>query len=262
MDAHFNFQRFFLVLKRDLLENGRSALFGLLTVISIFSFILLMTTFDTNQIILNQFNKHMFFIAFYILAVFYSGMAFSDFRNKEKTMSYLMLPASSLEKFLSILLLSTIGFIISFIVVFGLFNILNMGIISSFSGDLSLDFYNPINRNLLTNIAIILPIQSVFLVGAVKFQRLPIFYTALYFFLFLLIYGFLSTIVLKFYTGSMSFDGLGDNNSFRFQYSDGSFGEKTIGQVLSVQSFIFFVKYLLAPIFWVVAWFKLKEKEV
>jgi len=262
MDAYLNLNRFFLVVKRDLIENGRSALFGMLTVISIFSFILLMTSFDTNQILLTELGNRLYIIEFWFIGVFFSGMAFRDFRNKERSMAYLMLPASSLEKFLSILFLTTIGFFISFTLLFGAFNLLNMGVISSFSEALSLELYNPFNRDVWASIMIFIPVQAIFLAGATTFKKVPLFYTVLYFFLFLLIYGFLATILMKFYTGSLTISEFGDNSSISFYSSDGYMGEKSIDKILSVQSFLFFISYLLAPIFWVVAWFKIKEKEV
>jgi hypothetical protein len=60
MDNYFNLHRFFLVIKRDLIENGRSALFGILTILSVFSFILIMTAFDTEQIILNKLGHRLY----------------------------------------------------------------------------------------------------------------------------------------------------------------------------------------------------------
>jgi len=262
MDTYFNFNRFLLVLQRDLFENIKSALFGILTVLSIFSFILLMTTFDTNQTILTEFGNRLYLIEFWFIGIFFSGMAFKEFRNKEKSMAYLMLPASSLEKFLSTLFLTTIGFFISYTLFFGIFNLLNMGIISSFSETLSLELYNPFNQNVWSSIMVFIPVQAIFLAGATTFKKVPLFYTVLYFFLFMLVYGFVASLLLKFYTGKVSIGSIGDNNGIIYYNSGDELSRSDINDILSIQTFMFFLSYLLAPIFWVIAWFKIKEKEV
>ncbi len=262
MDTYFNFPRFLLVLKRDLFENAKTALFGMLTILSIFSFILAMISFQATNKDLYDGNATFYMTGFFIVGLFFSGMAFKDFRNKEKAMSYLMIPASSLEKLLSMLFLSTVGFIVSYTILFEAFNLLNILIIKSFPHNLSLSLFNPFIPEVWEAIMIFLPIQAVFLVGAATFRKVPLFYTALYFFIFLLIYGFAATILMKFYTGSLSISEFGDNSSIYFSSSNGDSGEKSVNDILSVQTFLFFFSYLLAPIFWVVAWFKINEKEV
>lgn len=264
MNNQFNINRFLLVLKRDIFENFKTALFGILTILSILSFILLMTTFasESDSHLLNITWPKFYHIGFWVTGILISGMAFSDFRNKEKTMSYLMIPATSLEKFLSILLLVTVGFVLVYTSVFGVFNLLNSLIISSISDSLSLAFFNPFNSYVWITIAVFIPIQSVFLAGAATFQKIPIFYTALYFFIFMLIYGAIAFILIRYYTGGLSFTGIGDNDNIVFSSTNGLPSEMSIENISSIKAFKFFFTYLLAPIFWVVAWFKLKEKEV
>jgi len=261
MDIYFNFNRFFLVLKRDFIENGKTALFGILTILSIFSFILVMISFESNDKGLYDFNATFYMMEFFIIGIFFAGMAFKDFRNKEKTMSYLMLPASSFEKFLSMLMLTTIGFFVSYTLLFELFNLLNIVIIGSLPNALNLELFNPFIPELGKVILVLIPIQALFLIGAATFKKAPLFYTVLYFFVFLLIYGFVIGLVLKYYTGAMNIRSIGDNTQVIY-FSGEVQNQKEINSILSIQTFIFFLTYLLAPIFWLITWFKIKEKEV
>ncbi len=62
----------------------------------------------------------MFLVLFFILGVIYSSLSFPAFRSKEKSMSYLLHPASSSEKFVFEILTRIIAFIIIFPVLYWL----------------------------------------------------------------------------------------------------------------------------------------------
>lgn len=248
------------MVKRDLLENYKTAFFGLLTTLSIFSFIIVMTTVNGNQFLLTSLSNKMYIIGFFIVGLFFSGMAFKDFRNKEKTMSYLMLPASSLEKLLSMLFLTNIAFLISYTILFGVFNLLNIALVNVFPGDLHIVFYNPFNLNVWKAYLIFLPIQAVFLAGAATFKKVPIFYTALYTFILGLIFIFVISFIARYLFDDFlkTFDVM-PNASFQFHLNDGASVDFNSFPIDIVK---FFFNYLVAPVFWIIAWFKIKEKEV
>ncbi|MCF6184005.1 MAG: hypothetical protein L3J56_05160 [Bacteroidales bacterium] len=118
----FSFKRILLMMQKTLYENAKSVLTGLITVFGLFSFILFMSALKDGE----AWSKLQIFyyIGLFIAGFFISGSAFSNFRNKEKTMSYLTLPASSSEKFISEWLLTSIVYIIVYSIIFYIFNLL------------------------------------------------------------------------------------------------------------------------------------------
>jgi len=263
MDPYFNINRFLLILKRDVFENYKTAIFGILTILSISTFIITMSAinnFQDNGVSLNDISATSYMVSFMIIALFFTGMAFKDFRNKEKTMHYLCIPASSLEKMLSMLLLSTIGLLILFTVLFAVFNLLNMAIIAALPGDYSLAMFNPFNKDFYSVIYSLLPLQAVLFAGASTFKRLPLFYTALYTFIAGLVYTFLILFLAKYVFGDVIQDLNFMDSELSYLNLD-TMENKTIS-ILSFDFLKVLFSYLLAPIFWIVAWFKIKEKEV
>lgn len=263
MATYFNINRFLLILKRDVFENYKTAVFGILTALSITTFILTMAAlnnWESNGVSLNDISGTSYVASFMIIALFFTGMAFRDFRNKEKTMHYLCIPASSFEKMLSMLLLSTLGLLIIFTALFAAFNILNMAIIAALPGDFTLTLLNPFDKEIWSVLFTLLPLQAILFAGAATFKRMPIFYTALYTFVAGLIFTFLILFLAKYVFGDVIKD-------LNFMDSDLSYLnlDTMESQKISILSFdilsVLFT-YLIAPIFWIVAWFKIKEKEV
>ena len=116
----FSIKRILLLMQKTAYENVKFVLIGLVTVFGIFSIILFLNGLDDGD----AWGKmQAFYVAGFIISGFFiSGMAFTNLRTKEKTMSYLTLPASTLEKFISELLLTTVGFIVIYTAIFYVFN--------------------------------------------------------------------------------------------------------------------------------------------
>ena len=97
----FQFKRFMLLYRQQMLQNSRLLIFGTIGYCGVILIILTLATFE------NQFrtlDPQIFFpiMAFLSISfgVLYNGYAFPALRNKESTISYMTLPASTLEKFL------------------------------------------------------------------------------------------------------------------------------------------------------------------
>lgn len=262
MNTYFNINRFLLILKRDVFENYKTAVFGILTALSITTFILIMSAlnFVNSTVPLDHIYHTSFIISFMIIALIYTGMAFRDFRNKEKTMHYLCIPASSFEKMLSMLTLSTLGLLIVFTVLSVIFNLLDMAIIAALPGDASLSLFNPFNADFYKTILSALPFLSILFAGASTFKRMPLFYTALYLFITGLVLTFSILFLGKFVFGDLinNFESM---DSYQTLFGLDPYNRDSLS-IVSFDILGFFLTYLLAPIFWIVAWFKINEKEV
>ena len=96
----FSFQRLVLLTKHSLIINKKligitlTAMIGMMVLVLIF--FQSMESFKTWQ---NRYYETIFAFFFFAWGIIYSSLSFPAFRSKEKSMAYLMLPASSSEKF-------------------------------------------------------------------------------------------------------------------------------------------------------------------
>lgn len=209
-------------------------------------------------------------VAFYYIGLFFGGllftsMAFSDFNNKEKGVSFLMLPASQFEKFITAFLVTTVGFFLVYhLCAYTAFIIVNKIAIAknTFGIRMDWDFLgNEKGQRYIYFVYIFL--HAVFLVGALYFNKLAFIKTLVVLLLILLGLYLLNCV--------FAFILFGSNMRYIFeQVPFVLIGTRPSGNgnstyVISEQmakSYIFIAKYLLAPILWTIAYFRLKDKEI
>ena len=249
----FSIKRVLLLMQKTAYENIKFVLIGLVTVFGIFSIILFLNGLDEGD----AWGKmQAFYVAGFIISGFFiSGMAFTNLRTKEKTMSYLSLPASILEKFISELLLTTIGFIVIYTAIFYVFNFAVYLIGSPFNLDANIiDLFN---TDVLMGYIYYVILQSIFLAGAATFKKAPLFFTTFSLFIVgvaITIFFVILALITKehfesFEMTNMNFNG----NPHDFE------AEIENHFLIRFPKFMFY--YLTAPIFWLVTYMKLKEKE-
>ena len=249
----FSFKRILLLMQKTLYESGKSVIIGLSTIFGIYSLILFISVLHSGSawIHLDAF----YFAGIFIAGFFISGSAFANFRNKEKTMSYLMLPASVLEKFISEWLLTTVVFIIGYTIIFYVFNFLLLFFGNTFN--IEVHIVNIFNSDFLKELPKYFIIQSMFLAGAASFKKSPFFKTLFSLFLFgmfLTVYLSVLAYFLKGTFETFSFNGNGMNMSGM----NTSYNFENHWLITSAKYFYYYVS---APAFWLYTYFKLKEKE-
>lgn len=96
----FSLTRFKLLYKQQLLQNSKLLIFGTIGYCGVIMIVVAMATLDNG---LRAPEHRIFFPMMSFLAivfgVLYCGYSFPSLRNKESTISYMTLPASTLEKF-------------------------------------------------------------------------------------------------------------------------------------------------------------------
>lgn len=119
---YFNFNRFTLLLKQDLLINRTKYILGILGLGVITYLVMYFFLYSTNEQMLSFYNYinsyYVGFFIFYMMAVgIVIGTAFPDLTDKIKTSSFLLTPGSVLEKLL-----------VQFVIRIGLFIPLALGL--------------------------------------------------------------------------------------------------------------------------------------
>ena len=99
----------------------------------------------------------------------YTSYSFLEFSDSSTSMTYLTLPASNFEKFLSKWLFSTLGLYLFLLAAYGFFALIGIGIFKAIF-PMQVESFNPFGETnwLLTKVYFV--ISSLFLVGAITFK--------------------------------------------------------------------------------------------
>ena len=245
---NFNVDRFLKQFKWDVLQNYRFLYIGYLVLIG---FMMLQTAFDYNA------GSGLFGFTLFIGGLIFTSTVFDEMNHPQPKQFYLTTPSSHLEKFGSKLLLSTIVYTVLTMVLFVVISFVTTTLIELRTGR-DLEYFNPFFGENIEIIKSYLIIQSIFLLGAVTFRQVSFLKTLA----IIIGIGFvLSSISLTIGIGSLIqyFPWKGDID-VNMTDIDKDGIEGTMDVFLKVVYWLYLL--LLAPLMWLISYFKLTEKEV
>ena len=112
-NSYFSFSRLGLVMKRDFMENWKTNLYRFLGPYA--AFLLVMWFSSMNMTNFNEFSDIVsgtFFSVLFFGGSFTASYVLETMNTQQKRISFLMLPATSFEKFLARFLYVTLGFVV------------------------------------------------------------------------------------------------------------------------------------------------------
>ncbi|MBN2601633.1 MAG: hypothetical protein JXR87_06545 [Candidatus Marinimicrobia bacterium] len=252
----FNFKRFLLLLRNDLLRNYRTLLIGAGTVAAIYFIITLVPMIFSHENIDHDFNIGFFPTVLYICGFLLSATIFSEIHLSQKNTAFFMLPATTFEKFTSRLLLTTIGYVVISVAFYFILNMVSL-FLSTIILKSGFPVFNPLAKDMLLAMAIYLISQSIFLFGSIYFKNHAFMKTGLSLFGLSIAIGIFASIVFRIvYYDFFHHMRFMDN----YMASDFIYLEKFGETLLSIIKYIFWV--FMAPYFWILAYLRLSEKEV
>jgi hypothetical protein len=246
---YFEPSRFWLLLKMELFRNRKGFLitfvvtFGLL-----FTGFILENVFSSSKV----FDSHAESYAFFLLigGFILSSLAFNDLSNPLRRYSYLTLPASTFEKFISMWLLTCIGWIVMFTITFVIYSLIANSAGHFFFRTVTFRAFDPIDIGTATATGYYIIFQAVFLVGAVHFRGYVFPKTIFVLMLFSILCGLIFYFIMA--------DIIHTADQCPPGYNP--FGEKSLRQFWQIVSRL--GQWLLAPLCWVITYTGLKEQEV
>lgn len=256
-NSFFNINRFGNLLRKDLNENLRGYMVNSMS-ISAFLFII-MLLFARTQNLTIYFYSQIFFFFLFLSGLLYTSKTFKDAHTKYLNHYWLMLPCSVFEKFFLKLILSSVIFIIAYTSLFTV--VIGFGyLFIKFVFGIETEVFNPFRLYVLKGSIHYLILQSVFFLGAVWFKNKNFMKTGfsiscLLFFinilLILITYLFFHGYIAKFQTDELAFQF---SQSFIFN------NFQWLGEI-AIKCFKIFYYFILAPLCWSAAFFKLKKIE-
>lgn len=273
MNQFFSVRRFTLLVVKHWADNkkryGLSVLAFIGLLITWFAFTLLAGV-DTPMA--REVQQITFFFALFSVGTFYASQYFNDLGSRAKGITFLLVPASAFEKLLCSLLYTVVLFFVVFLTAYYLVDVLMVAVGHAVSGAVEgaekptvANVFEVIllrfNRDSTINFLLFFfSVQSVFLLGSVYFEK--------YSFIKTIICGFVACFVLfclmYLFNEQLLPDGdypQGFLTSYRV-HVDGVNDRlvqlpRWIGEV-----FRFLMMYAIAPFFWLVTYFRLKERQV
>ncbi|MDO3645183.1 hypothetical protein [Mucilaginibacter sp. L3T2-6] len=256
MNNFFNLKRFGLLFKKHCAEHYKTYLMASAVLLGVFllggCFIVYLI-----EVPLETRLQSVLFVPIYFLAgAIFTSIIFTDISDKKKAISALTLPASHFEKFLvgwlfsyaifSLVFLGSFYLILSLLLNLRHFPVTHISMFNVFSGPATLIFI------LYTFL------HSITLYGAVLFERLHFIKTAFTFFVAVVVLTGLNTLFLEKLTGrevrpTTPFANLAivDHNSY-----------VAVRSIRVSEPIVGYMIIAAAIIFWVAAYYRLKEKQV
>jgi len=254
----FTMQRFVLLCKQSFIINKKMIGISLIGFVGILFLTLLF--FQSVKHFVNWDQKSYevtFFSFFFLLGIVFSGLSFPAFRSKEKSMTYLMLPASASEKYIFEFLVRVVLYIILMPLLFWLVANFEGAVVHYFVPELTNHSFPFIKQNSihienigwqdLAKLQAFLLVFVVCFTGASHFTKSPLMKTLFTISLIAMGYGLFTFLLLK---------GL-NLESFHIE-------SKRIFFIKNEHDGMVFLSILETVInlsLLAIAWFRLKEKE-
>ena len=271
MTANFNFFRLLKLIRKQWIENARIyflstlALIGILALIFIFWLVTGGHHYDEENLYV------IFIIGLYIAGAVFASTSFSMLAEKRQGVYWLGFPASHLEKLLTVLFFNLVVFTIVYSLCFFLIKTIAVTYLHSLIAENPLKYsYRLVDLKSENGLMSVFPnflygffaVQSFYLLGSIYFSRFSFIITT--------VIGVAMFLLFMWFTISLITNSLPDGFNFGGSYVS-KFGKEsgTDGgsyryplPVLLLGTLSFLAKFVWAPVFWLITWFRLKEKEI
>lgn len=267
MSSTFSFTRLGKLITKQLFENARLYTFA---VLALFALLALVFTFwiAGGGARYNEAETYVIFLfGLFIAGSVFASMSFNMLSSKDKGIYWLGVPATHLEKLICTIFFSTIVFTIAYCLCFYIVKSIGISFLSEYikkypgrSYTEMKDFEHGFGAAIKYFIYGYFAVQSFYLLGSVYFPRYSFIITTVAgaFIIFIFVYYINRIHENILFTGS-NWDLVSVRKSDA-SVKDGYF-LYSISPVLS-NIIRYLMQFAWAPLFWMVAWFRLKEKEI
>jgi hypothetical protein len=253
MNQFFSFYRFNRLVLKHWADNKQPYKLSVLAFIGLLIAWFLFTMFIPDERLMHEdLQQSTFFFSFFVIGPFYASQYFNDLGSRVKGSNFLLVPASTFEKFLCSVLYTVLLFFVVFTTAFYLVDILMVSIANTFSANEAVGKSNVINiftavffrfnsNSTLNFLLFFFSVQSAFLLGSVSYKEYSFIKTILSCFIVWLIV----VLVLYFLHEQLV---LVDERSSRMPDR--------------IALVIIFLAYAIAPSLWIATYHRLKQKQL
>lgn len=258
MNNTFNFKRFMLLFKKHSLEHAKTYLLSTAVLAGILLLVMALLSYNSKGRMPEQIQAIVFLYFILGAGSIFTSLSFIDLGDKRKATRLLTLPASHFEKFLVSWIYSYVIFQLVFIGVFYLIDcmVIALSVPPLYSTNQLMDIFNGDDIIKIAFIAYAV-FHAFFIWGAIVFEKLHFIKTAFVFFIYIILLIIINEWLLHSLTGNKSLDGVPFTTA---TFLDG----KNIRVVMAIgmRNTNWIVLAITVIIFWLSAFFRLKEKEI
>jgi hypothetical protein len=251
MQYYLSPKRFWHLLKLELTRNARGIGMAFVVTFGLLFFVSFLLSLIVDGNIKSFQHQENYAFGLLISGMVLTSFAFHDLGSPIRRHIYLMLPASTLEKFVCMLFLTSVGWVILFTIAYTGYTFLANPVGQMLFSGVRFESFNPFDENVFTSIKFYLILQGVFLVGAANFRGYALLKTIFVLVVVALIAGTVVYFLLK--------------DTFLTDHDcDGSHCEliDVVGAHTVWNTMKFFFWWILAPLCWVLTYIGLKDQEV
>lgn len=245
-----------LLIKRQFKESFKIYGIGLLVLLALLLFLFLIVH-QWQDSFSGAVQNGVFVIGLFIGGGIFSNAMFHEFSSPQSGMWLLSIPAKHSEKVVSNIIMSTLFFLLVYIALFYIADILYLMLISS--QDLQA-ILNPFKDNFYQFFFLYLLFNGFILLGSVVFNKYSFIKTLLTGVLFLMLFNYINTTILEFLIPETTLISSVAFDSFLFSHQ-GENIKVLLTEKADIPSWIF-VNVVLPISIWFAVWLKLKEKEI
>lgn len=268
----FSFNRTAALMRKDAYEYVRPALVALGAVFGAFLVIYVIAAYVAGSGSSSgvsagseSVEQVLFSVLLFLGGVIVTSRAFYEVHNKTRNHDWLMVPASPVEKVVSRLFPTSVGYAAAVLVFMFVFSAVAAGVTRLVFG-MSFPLFNPVSKTSLWSVLNYLIVQSMFLLGAAYFRKHHLIKAVLVMTAAAIVLTIIVAVAFRLaYAGY--FSGIEPNEQFiRFfeSFDTGAYTHSRLEELADVLTVVGKVIYwaLVAPVCWFVAYLRVKEAEV
>jgi hypothetical protein len=248
---NFNINRLFLLLQRQLIVNKKNLLIAFAACFGTILFIYLLTIYTSGTVIYEPLVA-LSFVVIFTGGFIFTSIGFNELHAPDKAYQYLTLPATTLEKLLSVWLLTSIAYVSVSLVLTGVIALIG-NMFAVVVGADTKSFSELLNFPILNLVWIYFIAQTVFLLGSCYFNKNNFLKTLLALFVLFLGLAFYAGLNGWIFFGSSGLNITREDSTLPVLY----FMQHTLPILAKVV-----IGYLVGPFFLVTSYFVLKERQV
>ncbi|MGV3764640.1 MAG: hypothetical protein ACO1NW_00855 [Chitinophagaceae bacterium] len=272
MHDTLNFRRLGMLIRRHWAENVKFFLLGTLALFGLMAIVFSIWIIGSGTRYQEEDTWVIFLTGLFITGCIFASISFNALSDKAKGTYWMSLPASHLEKLIVTILFTTVFFFAVYSLCFFPLRQMAFAYLESAAKENPLKYKltyirwkenDEIRLVARSFFLAFIAVQSLFLLGSVYFKKFAYVKTVIFGAVFVFLFVWMMTgIDEKMFTEF----GRVNWNVFEARKLD-IHGGGTPTQVYKVSELskdfsLFMLQYMWAPVFWVVAWFRLKETEI
>jgi hypothetical protein len=239
-----NLNRLWIQVRKDIIGNHRIILFSFAAIFG-FAIVINVIASINNYAVLNRHVNH-YLLFLYVGGLIFAGLAFPELRNRNKSIQYFTLPSSTLEKFLSMFLLTTVGYVFVLTILYAVFTF----VFDTLGGHLFESrhwHFNPFDFYVGKSLLHFLLWHSIFFLGATIFKKVPLLMTIMWIFVITITIGATLLYIRYLYIEGCDLSAH-KGNEFNYHFT------------IDINSGSLY-RLALAPICWLLSFYILTKKE-